>query len=123
MNVLLQRRKVWRPPAYYTPDWNRARQSVETLAALGPEVLASGHGHPLKGPAMRRALSDLADRFDQVMPSSGRYIPYPAVTDQRGVVHVPPKPGFAMTRGTIAMAGIGAAIGVGLIALATRRAS
>jgi len=122
INVLLQRRKVWRPPAYYTPDWNRARRSVETLAALDPEVLATGHGRPLKGAAMRRALSDLADRFDQVMPSSGRYMPYPAVTDQRGVVHVPPRPGFAMTRGTIVTAGIGAALGVGLVALATRRA-
>jgi glyoxylase-like metal-dependent hydrolase (beta-lactamase superfamily II) len=120
MNVLLQRETVWRPPAYYTPDWDCARRSVETLAALDPGVLATGHGRPMKGPAMRRALRDLADRFDQVMPSSGRYVPYPAVTDERGVVHVPPKPGFALPRMLVATA-LGVAIGVGLIALARNR--
>src|SRR5207247_2957520 len=35
-NVLFQRPIVWRPPAYSTPDWESARRSVETLAALDP---------------------------------------------------------------------------------------
>jgi glyoxylase-like metal-dependent hydrolase (beta-lactamase superfamily II) len=121
-NTLLERTEVWRPPAYFTPDWTSARRSVETIAALDPEVLATGHGQPLKGPVMRRALRNLADCFDRVMPSSGRYVPYPAVSDERGVVHVPPKPGFAMTPATLATAGVGAAVGVGLMALALRRA-
>jgi glyoxylase-like metal-dependent hydrolase (beta-lactamase superfamily II) len=122
MDVLMQRRVVSRPPAYYTPDWNGARRSVETIAALDPEVLATGHGRPLKGAPMRRALRDLADRFDQIMPSSGRYVPYPAITDERGLVHVPPRPTYAMNGATIA-AGIGAAaVGIGLIALARARA-
>jgi hypothetical protein len=56
------------------------------------------------------------------MPSSGRYVPYPAVTNERGVIHVPPKPRFAKTGATLATAGVGAAVGLGLIALATRRA-
>jgi glyoxylase-like metal-dependent hydrolase (beta-lactamase superfamily II) len=121
MNVLMQRRKVSRPPAYYTPDWNEARRSIETLAALDPEVLATGHGHPLKGRAMRRALVELAVHFDEAMPFSGRYIPYPALTDERGVVHVPPRPRVAITRGTWATAGLAAMVGVGLVTLATRR--
>jgi glyoxylase-like metal-dependent hydrolase (beta-lactamase superfamily II) len=112
---------VWRPPAYFTPDWASARRSAETLAALEPEVLATGHGRVMYGPAMRRELRDLADRFDAYMPSSGRYIPYPAIADERGVVHVPPRSGIAIDRGTVA-ATIGvAAIGVGLIAFARRR--
>jgi glyoxylase-like metal-dependent hydrolase (beta-lactamase superfamily II) len=121
MNVLLQRKTVWRPPAYYTPDWNCARRSVETIAALDPGVLATGHGRPLKGAPMRRALRDLADRFDQVMPSSGRYVPYPAVTDQRGVVHVPPKPGYAVPPGAVAAAGVGLVAAIGMMAMALQR--
>jgi glyoxylase-like metal-dependent hydrolase (beta-lactamase superfamily II) len=113
---------VWRPPAYFTPDWTSARRSVETLAALEPEVLATGHGHVMYGAEMRRQLRDLADRFDAYMPSSGRYIPYPAVADERGVVHVPPRSGIAIDRGTIAATVGVAAIGVGLIAFARRRA-
>ncbi|HKB13068.1 MAG TPA: MBL fold metallo-hydrolase, partial [Vicinamibacterales bacterium] len=43
MSAVLQRpTMVWRPPAYFTPDWAGARRSVETLAALEPEVLATG---------------------------------------------------------------------------------
>jgi glyoxylase-like metal-dependent hydrolase (beta-lactamase superfamily II) len=122
--ALLQRPTlVWRPPAYFTPDWQSARRSVETLAALDPETLVTGHGRPMRGATMRRQLRDLADRFDKYMPASGRYVPYPAVADERGVVHVPPRPGIAMTRGTIAAAVGAAAIGAGLIALARRRSA
>jgi glyoxylase-like metal-dependent hydrolase (beta-lactamase superfamily II) len=113
---------VWRPPAYFTPDWTAARRSAETLAALDPEVLATGHGRVMYGPEMRRQLRDLADRFETYMPSSGRYIPYPAVADERGVVHVPPRSGIAIDRGTIAASVGVAAVGVGLIAMARRRA-
>jgi glyoxylase-like metal-dependent hydrolase (beta-lactamase superfamily II) len=122
--ALLQRPTlVWRPPAYFTPDWPSARRSVETLAALEPETLLTGHGRPMSGSDMRRQLRDLADRFEHYMPASGRYVPYPAVTDGRGVLHVPPRAGIAMNGRTIA-AGIGAvAVGVGLMALARRRAT
>jgi glyoxylase-like metal-dependent hydrolase (beta-lactamase superfamily II) len=120
MNVLLQREVVWRPPAYYTSDWNAARRSVEILARLAPEVLATGHGHALRGPAMREALSALADRFDEAMPSSGRYVPYPAVADERGVVHVPPRPGIAITPANIAIGAAAVAAGVAVVAIAIK---
>jgi len=112
---------VWRPPEYFTPDWRSARRSVETLAALEPETLVTGHGRPMYGGDMRRQLRDLADRFDVYMPASGRYIPYPAVADERGVVHVPPRPGMAISGAAIAVGVGAAAVGVGLMALATRR--
>jgi glyoxylase-like metal-dependent hydrolase (beta-lactamase superfamily II) len=122
--ALLQRPTfVWRPPAYFTPDWGGARRSVETLAALEPETLLTGHGRPMRGSTMRRQLRDLADRFERYMPASGRYIPYPAVTDERGVVSLPPKPGYAVSAGTVAAAIGAAAVGAGLIALARRRAA
>jgi glyoxylase-like metal-dependent hydrolase (beta-lactamase superfamily II) len=90
VNVVMQRPIVWRPPAYYTSDWRAARRSVETLAALNPEVLATGHGCTLRGPAMRNALRDLAAHFDEVRPRNGRYVRVPATADHRGVVSVPP---------------------------------
>jgi len=121
--ALLQRPTfVWRPPAYFTPDWQNARRSVETLAALAPEFLLAGHGRPMRGPAMRRQLRDLADRFEKYMPASGRYVPYPAVADERGVVHVPPRPGTSLSRGAIAAGVAAVAVGAGLAALARRRA-
>ena len=118
VDALLERRHVWRPPAYFTPDWTSARRSVETIAALDPEVLATGHGHPLKGLPMRRALRRLAARFDEFVPKSGRYVPYPAVFDAQGVIRVPRRPASAVTGPKIA-AGIGAAaVAAGLIAFA-----
>ena len=119
--VLVQRRVVSGPPAYSTCDWIAARRSVETLAALDPTVVAAGHGHPLEGAAMRVALRALVDRFDRVMPASGRYVPYPAVTDERGVVHVPPRPGIAVDRGTV-VAGVAlAALGLAFAGRMYRR--
>jgi glyoxylase-like metal-dependent hydrolase (beta-lactamase superfamily II) len=121
INVLLQRRIVWRPPAYFTSDWNAARRSVETLAALDPDMLATGHGEPMAGVEMRRELKALADRFDRVMPSAGRYVPYPAIADETGVVHVPPRPGFSVSGAQIA-ASVGAiAAGIALMSVARRR--
>jgi glyoxylase-like metal-dependent hydrolase (beta-lactamase superfamily II) len=92
LNVMTQRKTVWRPPAYFTTDWQLARHSVETLAALEPEVLASGHGQPMRGAAMRRALHELADHFAAVVPKRGRYVKAPALADERGVFRVPPAP-------------------------------
>jgi glyoxylase-like metal-dependent hydrolase (beta-lactamase superfamily II) len=112
VNVALQLERVWRPPAYYTCDWAAARRSVETIAALEPEVLATGHGRVLKGPRMRAALHALVEHFDAVMPDHGRYIPYPAVTDEHGVVHVPPRVGLAPSQ-------IAAAAAIGAAAIAT----
>jgi glyoxylase-like metal-dependent hydrolase (beta-lactamase superfamily II) len=122
VDVLLQRRVVSRPPAYFTPDWQCARRSVETIAALGPDLLATGHGHPMRGPAMRTALQRLADRFYDVMPSSGRYVAQPAEMDRTGVRRVPPARSFAKAPGGIAAMAVGAAVGVGLLAFAALRA-
>jgi glyoxylase-like metal-dependent hydrolase (beta-lactamase superfamily II) len=119
-NVLLQREVVSRPPAFLTPDWDGARQSVQTLAALEPEVLATGHGRVLQGESMRRQLRDLANGFDEAMPTSGRYVPYPAIADETGVVHVPPR--VAWTPAARTAVGVGAlAAGLAIVAVAARR--
>jgi len=112
-DVLTQRQIVWRPPAYYTIDWDAAGRSVALLATLQPEVLATGHGTPLAGAAMRRALDRLAERFDSFVPSSGRYVHEPAITNENGVVHVPPPVvGPANVAAGLAAVAAGAALAV-----------
>src|SRR5690606_26415554 len=70
--ALTQRPEIHGPPAYYTPDWVAARRSVEALAALEPEVVATGHGAPMRGEGMRQALHALAEDFDRrAVPRSG----------------------------------------------------
>lgn len=67
------------PPKYFTPDWESSRESVRKLAALEPELVVTGHGRPMRGQAMRTALHELADRFDEVaVPDHGRYVDQPA---------------------------------------------
>ena len=80
------------PPQYFTPDWVSAKQSVQTLAALEPKLVLTGHGHALAGLEMRAALHKLADDFDQIaVPDQGRYVGSPARADESGPTYVPPK--------------------------------
>lgn len=76
------------PPAPFTTDWQAARRSVELLAALEPNVVGAGHGKPIKGANTARRLKEFARNF--TVPPKGRYVETPAVTDERGVVAVPP---------------------------------
>jgi glyoxylase-like metal-dependent hydrolase (beta-lactamase superfamily II) len=64
--VATQEPELHGPPMYFTPDWDRARESVQRLARLEPELAVTGHGRALGGTAMRAALHTLADRFDDV---------------------------------------------------------
>jgi glyoxylase-like metal-dependent hydrolase (beta-lactamase superfamily II) len=75
LKVAMQTRELHGPPAYFTTDWDAARWSAQRLAALRPETLLSGHGQPMYGEVMRRALRDLAERFDvRARPRRGRYV-------------------------------------------------
>ncbi|MGY1735757.1 MBL fold metallo-hydrolase [Geodermatophilus sp. SYSU D00684] len=49
--LLLGRRRPAGPPWYTTWDRPAARRSIAALAALGPRVVAPGHGEPLTGDA------------------------------------------------------------------------
>ena len=77
-SALTQKPELHGPPMYYTQDWPSARRSAETLAALEPEVLVTGHGRPMQGAAMRAALHTLAAEFDQVAhPAHAKYAEHP----------------------------------------------
>lgn len=89
--ALTQRPEMHGPPAYYTMDWNAARESVEKLAALDPSVAVTGHGVAMRGARLQGDLRHLADHFDELaVPAHGRYVREPAVADRSGVVYVPP---------------------------------
>jgi glyoxylase-like metal-dependent hydrolase (beta-lactamase superfamily II) len=110
--VLTQRPEVHGPPAYYTTDWEAAWRSVQELAALEPQVAATGHGIPLGGEALRAGLRALAHDFDRLaVPAHGRYVGRPALTDARGVVAVPPDESDPLPR---LLLGFGAGIVAGL---------
>jgi glyoxylase-like metal-dependent hydrolase (beta-lactamase superfamily II) len=82
---------VHRPPGYYTCDWDWAKRSVEALRALRPEVAATGHGRPMRGPDLLRQLDALIENWDaEGQPAYGRYARRPAVTDEGGFVSAPP---------------------------------
>jgi glyoxylase-like metal-dependent hydrolase (beta-lactamase superfamily II) len=90
--VLTQEIELHGPPMYFTPDWVRARASVERLDVLGPNVAISGHGRPVHGSELRRALHALATDFERVaVPKHGRYVDRPAEADENGVVFIPPR--------------------------------
>ena len=90
-SVMTQEVELHGPPAYFTIDWEKARRSAATLAALHPLVLATGHGQPISGRSVASELSALAREFDRrARPKRGRYVAQPATTDEGGIVALPP---------------------------------
>jgi glyoxylase-like metal-dependent hydrolase (beta-lactamase superfamily II) len=76
--ALTQKKVIHRPPAYFTSDWDAARESVKKLALLKPEIAATGHGLPMKGSEMQMQLENLAANFKKVaIPRNGKYVLHP----------------------------------------------
>jgi len=73
---------VWRqtlevrpPPAYFTPDWRAAYESLRRLRALNPAIAATGHGLPLRRDGWLQELDTLLSDFDhRGLPRHGRYV-------------------------------------------------
>lgn len=79
------------PPKYLTTNWASAKLSVIKLAALDPEVIATGHGKPMRGEEMRLELNNLSRHFDRLaIPAQGRYVNEPALANENGVFYIPP---------------------------------
>lgn len=87
---LTQFRHLSGPPKYFTCNWASAKISLLKLAALDPEIVATGHGKPMQGQKMRNQLEILSRHFHQIaVPEKGRYVNEPAVTNEKGVVFLP----------------------------------
>jgi glyoxylase-like metal-dependent hydrolase (beta-lactamase superfamily II) len=105
------------PPAPSTYDWVRAAESVRRFVELRPLTIACGHGVPMSGGKAVIQLGELASHFPR--PEQGRYVREPAVTDERGVVSLPPKPADALPGMAVGL-GIAAAAGA-MFAMAAQR--
>lgn len=91
ISICQQRLIVSGPPKYFTCDWAAAESSVKKLAALQPETAATGHGMPMKGSKLKTQLQTLITHFRQLaVPKHGRYTNRPALSDEEGVLYVPP---------------------------------
>lgn len=120
--VMTQKREVHGPPTYFTSDWGAAHQSVQRLLDLNPRVAATGHGMPMHGEQLMVQLEDLVRDFWSVaVPSTGRYVHQPAITDDQGVISVPPATDNTVPK-VLAATGLVALAGVALVAY-TRRNS
>lgn len=51
------------PPAYFTWNTEIAATSIHRLAALRPEIVAPGHGHPLAGAEVAQKMMRFAQEF------------------------------------------------------------
>ena len=120
MAVIAQTPEMHGPPTYFTQDWDAARESARTLADLEPNVIAAGHGRPLRGTSTAGMLRQLADNFDALArPRQGRYVNEPAVFGVDGPISVPPEVDDPMPK---VLLGVGAALALGyLTARAARR--
>ena len=79
-----------RAAAPFNCDWDATRASVQSLAALRPNVIGCGHGIPISDPDLPARMMRFAERFRA--PRRGRYVRTPARTDESGVVSMPRAP-------------------------------
>jgi glyoxylase-like metal-dependent hydrolase (beta-lactamase superfamily II) len=99
------------PPKYLTCNWASAKQSVFKLESLKPEIAATGHGKPMEGEELRHSLTELVNNFDEVaVPTQGRYVNEPAVTNEQGVMFLPPAPVNDKVSAVIRVLGVSLAI-------------
>ncbi|WP_461106874.1 MBL fold metallo-hydrolase [Spirosoma koreense] len=98
--VATQREEFHGPPAYFTCDWQAAKQSVLKLNNLNPHAAGTGHGVSVHGLELALGLNRLAHEFEaRSIPSEdGRYVKQPAITDENGVVDMPPPISFHVAR-------------------------
>lgn len=73
--VMKQGKELHGPPTYFTPDWDKARESVELLSTFPVQLAITGHGVPISGAELTDGLQKLALHFNEVaIPQEGRYI-------------------------------------------------
>ena len=110
LDVMRETPQFYRPPAYFTPDWEAAYSSIQLLADLEPHAVGSGHGPVINGANTAQDLKEFARNFRP--PRTGRYAKSPAITDETGVVALPP-PAFdplKFTLGAIVAVSAGVAL-------------
>ena len=108
------KKELSRGGAPFNINWQATRESIEKLANLQPNVVACGHGIPMKDGALPDRLKRFAERFRR--PRHGRYVAAPAEVNETGVVALPLAPFDPVplaTAGALFVAGI--ALGSGYV--------
>ncbi|WP_225307232.1 MBL fold metallo-hydrolase [Adhaeribacter soli] len=119
--VITDEPEVCGPPSYFTPDWTAAKISVQNIASLRPNVIATGHGIPMHGERMIDELNELARMFDEIaVPAHGRYVGHPAIMDEQGVVSLP-EPVSSTTNKVLITAGLVTVAGLAAYAISKRK--
>ncbi|MFB1050424.1 MBL fold metallo-hydrolase [Paraliobacillus sp. JSM ZJ581] len=63
--------KVYGPPAFFTDNWDIAKQTIAHIIKLRPKLLLAGHGLPMEGDLLDKGLKHLFDNFEQIaIPSN-----------------------------------------------------
>ncbi len=107
--LIAWKQEIAKPPSPFNYNWELARQSVLTIAALKPRILACGHGDPVAGENVAAQLEAFAGKFEP--PKHGRYSTEPAHTNENGVFYEPPAP-----KDNLPKIAAGAAAGVFVVA-------
>lgn len=91
-SIITQKQRVNPPPAYFTIDWYSAEKSLKKLFDLRPRIAGTGHGIPMKGKELHDQLELLVHNFHEMaLPTQGRYIEQPVLSDESGIISVPSK--------------------------------
>lgn len=109
-SVATQALEVQGPPAYFTINWEQAEHSVDVLAGLNPMAAGTGHGVSIRGLDLALELSRLVRDFrERSIPSEGRFVKEPAITNEDGIVWMPEPTSYNVARaiGWGLLAGIG----------------
>lgn len=73
--VFMQTPEINGPPRYLTTDWQTAKESVQRLVHLQPEVIVPGHGPVMEGKELQKGLNQLVNEFERVaVPKFGKYV-------------------------------------------------
>ncbi|GAA4466246.1 MBL fold metallo-hydrolase [Nibrella saemangeumensis] len=106
-SVMTQKEELHGPPAYFTIDWQAAKESIRKLAELNPTAAGTGHGKSFRGVQLGTRLTSLVENFEEEeVPTGGRYVKQPAHTDEDGIVDMPAPTSYNVAR----------TIGIGLLA-------
>jgi glyoxylase-like metal-dependent hydrolase (beta-lactamase superfamily II) len=124
-DLLTQTPTIAAGPVSFISDWQAFIQSVHNLAALRPKILAPAHGKPMEHRELASKLNNFAKQISP--PDFGRYALEPALTDENGIVSLPPKIPFAWAHLawhglTTTGAGIGALLAAGWFLLRRKKA-
>ena len=116
--VMTQKEELHGPPAYFTIDWEAAKSSIRSLAALNPTSAGTGHGKAIQGIQLPQHLEDLVRHFEsREVPKNGRYTKQPAHTNEEGIVDMPPPISYHVAR----VLGIGLIVGTVMLLFGSGR--